>query len=179
MGKHRTEPQLWEIYYLPNEPKVGMSTNIKSRIEALDRLGYNTTGMEIIDSIYGTRKEAELLEVEWQAHYKCIDQRASGTGRKISDAFRRRQIECDVSITFRDNDTYRRSNAQREVMQFDLDMNLIAVYDSVSVASQVNDVTPGAISSALTGRQRTCVNSIWMFKPEHLSLPMSIPYIRK
>lgn len=179
MGKHKTEPQNWIVYYLPNEPKVGISTNLKSRIDALNRLGYDTTGMKIIDSIFATRKEAELLEVEWQEHYHCVDQRSETTAANISRASKKRQLECNVSITFRDNDIFRRSSAQREVMQFNLEMKLVAVYDSVTVAAEVNDVTAGAISSALTGRQRTCANSIWMYKPEHLFLPVTIPYIRK
>ncbi len=161
----------WLIYRLPHHPKVGMSSSIYARIDELEDKGYNIADWYIIDSVYDTRANAEKIEVMWQKYYGCVDHRSQSTRDKISEQLKR---YGNIQDTFRSNFNSPRGKA---VMQFDLDMRLIAVYASLSAAANVNEVSTGAISSTLSGRQRTCAGSLWMWLPETMELPERILYI--
>ena len=166
-----TTPQYWDIYLLPNQPKVGMSTKLSKRLDQLSRDGIDISGVQVLDRIFGTWKDAEAVETYWQKIYDCEDLRSQTTRDKLKGGKTNApNIEWHTRLP-------KRSNNQNEIMQFDLDMKLIAVYTSVSVAANVNDVSIGAISSALTGRQRTCAGSLWMVVPDHFTLPASVYYI--
>jgi hypothetical protein len=165
-----TTPQYWDIYLLPNQPKVGMSTKLSTRLKQLDCNGIDISGVRVLDRIFGTWKDAEAVETYWQEIYDCVDLRSQSTRNKLKGG---RTNSPNIEWHTRKPIT----GSQKEIMQFDLDMRLVAVYTSVSVAANVNDVSVGAISSALTGRQRTCAGSLWMFVPEHFMLPASVYYI--
>ncbi len=148
-----------------------MSTKLASRLKALNNADIDISGVRVLDRIFGTWKDAEAVETYWQEIYDCVDLRSQSTRDKLKGG-----KTNSPNIEWHER-RFNLGNRRKEVMQFDLDMNLIAVYTSVSVAANVNEVSIGAISSALTGRQRTCAGTLWMFVPDGFMLPASVYYI--
>ncbi len=73
----------WYIYFLPNVPKVGLTSKLEARIYAnRQTLGLDTSNWRVLEQFYGTRAEACQLELKWQKEFNCIDGMRSEEARE-------------------------------------------------------------------------------------------------
>jgi nitrogen regulatory protein PII-like uncharacterized protein len=79
--------------------------------------------------------------------------RNENTNKKISEALKKTNKETDVKITIK-----------RKVLQYDINNNFIASFNSLTEAAHKYDVSKAALSKTCNGKTKTCKGFIWKFE---------------
>jgi hypothetical protein len=73
----------WYIYFLPNAPKVGLTSRLKARLYAnKNTLGLDISDWRILEEFRGERSEAHKIELKWQKKLNCVDGKRSIQARE-------------------------------------------------------------------------------------------------
>lgn len=114
---------------------------------------------KISEKLKGRKKEAQIgkiisdeckQKISEKAKQKVINEE---TYKKISDALKKTNKESKVKIT-----------VKRKVLQYDLNNNYIASFNSLTEAAKKYNVSKAAISQVCNGKTRSSQGFIWKFE---------------
>jgi hypothetical protein len=99
--------------------------------------------------------------------YNICKTAGSRLGAKLSEEVK---IQLSTSHTGLTN-----ISCRKPVVQLDLKGNLIAHFDSISIASRTLEIDISSITNACTGKSKTSSNSFWLYKEVYLKGAYILP----
>jgi hypothetical protein len=188
MGKHVHTPQQWYIYICPNgygyfQPKIGITSNVKNRIGTLKRK-HDVNGFRIIDYVFGTRKDATSLEIQYQKFYAKLFNSPRTIDASLNESHRRQNSAAksgNKNSFFGKKHDDRVKNTiglanSKEICQLDSRGQLVAIHVSQTAAGKLFGKGQGNISTCAiknlkdTSKLHMVYGYAWMFKYQYLGL---------
>jgi len=109
------------------------------------------TGRIFENRVYGNIISEECKEkIRKKAKERTINEE---TRKKISEALKKTNKETNVKIT-----------VKRKVLQYDINNNFIASFNSLTEAANKYDVSKAALSRICNGKIKSCKGFIWKFE---------------
>ena len=126
------------------------NNGLKHTDETKKKISVSLKGRKIENKVYGNILSSECIE---KIRKKSKErERTEDTYKKISESLKKTNKETNIKIT-----------CKRKVYQYDLNINLIETYNSLTDVSKKYQVSKSSISNACNGKSKTSKGFIWSF----------------
>lgn len=150
-------------------PQVGLAKDNKSQTKLIHRLvcdafKNNTYNKPCVNHIDLDKTNNHLSNLEW-CTYSENEKHSYANGK--------------IPIKSNLGNTGLKAKDSKQVMQYDLCMNIVSIYESASMAAKTNGIGQGHISACCRGDMKTYKKFIWKYisRDEYLEATKQLPYI--